>query len=105
MLKTVRLVWWLGNWLQRNVSRARLPQGTTLCMIHKLLFRVWVFDCTVSAVAGQPTAAQRVTGFFPHGLTLCVIHKLLFQVWVYCVCDLYVCKRNHDPGENPNVTI
>ncbi|KAF9794504.1 hypothetical protein SFRURICE_008777, partial [Spodoptera frugiperda] len=39
---TARLVRWLGNWLPRNGSRVRLPHGATLCVIHKLLFRVWV---------------------------------------------------------------
>ncbi|KAF9807427.1 hypothetical protein SFRURICE_005385 [Spodoptera frugiperda] len=33
---------WLGNWLPCNVSRVRFPHGTTLCLIHRLLFRVWV---------------------------------------------------------------
>ncbi|KAF9810212.1 hypothetical protein SFRURICE_019499 [Spodoptera frugiperda] len=37
-----RLARWLGNWLPCNVSRVRFPHGTTLCVIHKLLFRVWV---------------------------------------------------------------
>ncbi|KAF9796915.1 hypothetical protein SFRURICE_016583, partial [Spodoptera frugiperda] len=27
---------WLGNWLSRNVSRARFPHGATYCVIHKL---------------------------------------------------------------------
>uniref|UniRef100_A0A2H1VW30 SFRICE_015534 n=1 Tax=Spodoptera frugiperda TaxID=7108 RepID=A0A2H1VW30_SPOFR len=36
------LVRWLGNWLPRNVQRVRFPHGATLCVIHKLLLRVWV---------------------------------------------------------------
>uniref|UniRef100_A0A2H1VAL1 SFRICE_021087 n=1 Tax=Spodoptera frugiperda TaxID=7108 RepID=A0A2H1VAL1_SPOFR len=39
---TARLTQWLGNWLPCNVSRVRFPHGTTLCVIHRLLFRVWV---------------------------------------------------------------
>ncbi|KAF9798347.1 hypothetical protein SFRURICE_010764, partial [Spodoptera frugiperda] len=39
---TARLARWLGNWLPCNVSRVRFPHGTTLCVIHRLLFRVWV---------------------------------------------------------------
>ncbi|KAF9797307.1 hypothetical protein SFRURICE_006289 [Spodoptera frugiperda] len=38
---TAQLAWWLGNWLPCNVSRVRFPHGTTLCVIHRLLFRVW----------------------------------------------------------------
>ncbi|KAF9803210.1 hypothetical protein SFRURICE_002917 [Spodoptera frugiperda] len=41
-LLTARLARWLGNWLPCNVSRVRFPHGTTLCVIHRLLFRVWV---------------------------------------------------------------
>ncbi|KAF9789942.1 hypothetical protein SFRURICE_003351 [Spodoptera frugiperda] len=37
---TARLARWLGNWLPRNVSRVRFLHGTTLCVIHRLLFRV-----------------------------------------------------------------
>uniref|UniRef100_A0A2H1WNG1 SFRICE_019485 n=1 Tax=Spodoptera frugiperda TaxID=7108 RepID=A0A2H1WNG1_SPOFR len=37
-----QLAQWLGNWLPCNVSRVRFPHGTTLCVIHRLLFRVWV---------------------------------------------------------------
>ncbi|KAF9823531.1 hypothetical protein SFRURICE_011384, partial [Spodoptera frugiperda] len=37
-----RLVRWLGNRLQRIVYQVRFPHGTTLCVIHKLLGRVWV---------------------------------------------------------------
>ncbi|KAF9823332.1 hypothetical protein SFRURICE_012751 [Spodoptera frugiperda] len=33
---------WLGNWPPYNVSRLRFPHGTILCVIHRLLFRVWV---------------------------------------------------------------
>uniref|UniRef100_A0A2H1VSU5 SFRICE_014745 n=1 Tax=Spodoptera frugiperda TaxID=7108 RepID=A0A2H1VSU5_SPOFR len=39
---TPRLVRWLGNRLPRNVNRVRFPHRPTLCVIHKLLFRVWV---------------------------------------------------------------
>ncbi|KAF9790006.1 hypothetical protein SFRURICE_002371 [Spodoptera frugiperda] len=39
---TARLVRWLGNWLPRNGQRVRFPHGATLCVIHKLLLRVWV---------------------------------------------------------------
>ncbi|KAF9804825.1 hypothetical protein SFRURICE_007728 [Spodoptera frugiperda] len=39
---TARLVRWLGNWLPCNVQRVGFPHGTTLCVIHRLLFRVWV---------------------------------------------------------------
>ncbi|KAF9807030.1 hypothetical protein SFRURICE_011174 [Spodoptera frugiperda] len=39
---TAQLSRWLGNWLPCNVSRVHFPQGTTLCMIHRLLFRVWM---------------------------------------------------------------
>ncbi|KAF9804555.1 hypothetical protein SFRURICE_014463, partial [Spodoptera frugiperda] len=38
----VRLVRWLDNWLPRNVSWVRFPHEATLCVIHKLLFRVRV---------------------------------------------------------------
>ncbi|KAF9822514.1 hypothetical protein SFRURICE_012610 [Spodoptera frugiperda] len=61
--------------------------------------KVLLNDCTVGAVAGQLAAVQ-----FPHGATLCVIHKLLFRDWVsYVHVKLYVCKRTHDTGENPNL--
>ncbi|KAF9823495.1 hypothetical protein SFRURICE_011348 [Spodoptera frugiperda] len=39
---TAQLTRWLGNWLPCNVSRVRFPYGTTLCVIHRLLFRIWV---------------------------------------------------------------
>ncbi|KAF9798513.1 hypothetical protein SFRURICE_012541 [Spodoptera frugiperda] len=45
------------------------------------------FHCTVSAVARQTAAVQRVAGSIPHGATLCVIYKLLFLVLVLCVCE------------------
>ncbi|KAF9807397.1 hypothetical protein SFRURICE_005979, partial [Spodoptera frugiperda] len=37
-----RLSQWRGNWLQCNVQRVGFPHGATLCVIHKLLFRVLV---------------------------------------------------------------
>ncbi|KAF9823595.1 hypothetical protein SFRURICE_011901, partial [Spodoptera frugiperda] len=39
---TAQLARWLGNRLPCNVSRVRFLFGTTLCVIHRLLFRVWV---------------------------------------------------------------
>uniref|UniRef100_A0A2H1W7N0 SFRICE_017433 n=1 Tax=Spodoptera frugiperda TaxID=7108 RepID=A0A2H1W7N0_SPOFR len=39
---TVRLARLLGNGLPRNVYRDRFPYGSTLYVIHKLLFWVWV---------------------------------------------------------------
>uniref|UniRef100_A0A2H1VS54 SFRICE_014743 n=1 Tax=Spodoptera frugiperda TaxID=7108 RepID=A0A2H1VS54_SPOFR len=41
-ISTARLARWLGNWLLCNVSRVRFPYGANLCVIHILLFRVWV---------------------------------------------------------------
>ncbi|KAF9787576.1 hypothetical protein SFRURICE_001628 [Spodoptera frugiperda] len=38
---------WLGNRLPRNVERVRFPHGATLCVIHKLLLRVWVLSICV----------------------------------------------------------
>ncbi|KAF9814620.1 hypothetical protein SFRURICE_001781, partial [Spodoptera frugiperda] len=38
-LMNARLARWLGNWLPCSVSRVRFPHGTTLCVIHRLLFR------------------------------------------------------------------
>ncbi|KAF9815933.1 hypothetical protein SFRURICE_009831, partial [Spodoptera frugiperda] len=65
-----------GNWLPCNVWRVRFPQGATLCVIHKLLFRAWVScecelsldqlsDCKVSAVGRQLAAALRVAVSIP----------------------------------------
>uniref|UniRef100_A0A2H1VFT2 SFRICE_001132 n=1 Tax=Spodoptera frugiperda TaxID=7108 RepID=A0A2H1VFT2_SPOFR len=39
---TAQLAWWLGNWPPGNVSWVRFPHGTTLCVIHRLFFRVWL---------------------------------------------------------------
>ncbi|KAF9808339.1 hypothetical protein SFRURICE_008392 [Spodoptera frugiperda] len=44
---TAQLALWLGNWLLFNVSRVHFPHGTTLCVIHRLLFRVWVSCVTL----------------------------------------------------------
>uniref|UniRef100_A0A2H1WTM1 SFRICE_022728 n=1 Tax=Spodoptera frugiperda TaxID=7108 RepID=A0A2H1WTM1_SPOFR len=42
IMKSLSLASWLGNWLPCNVSCVRFPHGTTLCVIHRLLFRVWL---------------------------------------------------------------
>ncbi|KAF9791840.1 hypothetical protein SFRURICE_020239 [Spodoptera frugiperda] len=39
---TARLARWQGNRLPRNVERVRFPHEATLCVIHKLLFQIWV---------------------------------------------------------------
>uniref|UniRef100_A0A2H1VZZ6 SFRICE_030620 n=1 Tax=Spodoptera frugiperda TaxID=7108 RepID=A0A2H1VZZ6_SPOFR len=39
---TAQLARWLNNWLPCNVSRIRFPQGKTLCVIYRWLFRVLV---------------------------------------------------------------
>ncbi|KAF9800769.1 hypothetical protein SFRURICE_001793 [Spodoptera frugiperda] len=39
---TARLVRWLGNWLPRNGYWVRFELGATLCVIHILLFYVWL---------------------------------------------------------------
>ncbi|KAF9791438.1 hypothetical protein SFRURICE_014060 [Spodoptera frugiperda] len=49
---TARLARCLGIWLPCNVSPVRFPHGTTLCVIHRLLFR-------------SKTAVQRVAGLIP----------------------------------------
>uniref|UniRef100_A0A2H1VUX3 SFRICE_000876 n=1 Tax=Spodoptera frugiperda TaxID=7108 RepID=A0A2H1VUX3_SPOFR len=36
---------WRSGWLPCNMSRVRFPHGTTLCVIHKLLCRIWVSYC------------------------------------------------------------
>ncbi|KAF9810146.1 hypothetical protein SFRURICE_012219 [Spodoptera frugiperda] len=43
---TARLVRWLANRLPRDVQRVRFPHGAVLCVIHELLFPVWVlYSC------------------------------------------------------------
>ncbi|KAF9800033.1 hypothetical protein SFRURICE_004445 [Spodoptera frugiperda] len=36
----------------RNVLRFRFPHGTTLCVIHKLLFQIWVSCICLGFLAG-----------------------------------------------------
>uniref|UniRef100_A0A2H1W5M9 SFRICE_036670 n=1 Tax=Spodoptera frugiperda TaxID=7108 RepID=A0A2H1W5M9_SPOFR len=59
---TARLVRWLGNWLPRNVYRVQFPHGATLCVIHKLLFRVWVSCVSMSTCmfVNAPTTREKI---------------------------------------------
>uniref|UniRef100_A0A2H1VZK6 SFRICE_016166 n=1 Tax=Spodoptera frugiperda TaxID=7108 RepID=A0A2H1VZK6_SPOFR len=59
---TAQLARWRGNSLPRNVSRVRFPLGGTLCVIHKLLFRVWV-SCVCELVfmfVNAPTTQEKI---------------------------------------------
>ncbi|KAF9816085.1 hypothetical protein SFRURICE_003636, partial [Spodoptera frugiperda] len=55
---------WCGGWVTGR-------RGATLCVIPKLLSRIYVscvertLDYTVDAVAGQLAAVQRVSGWIP----------------------------------------
>uniref|UniRef100_A0A2H1WYM7 SFRICE_033252 n=1 Tax=Spodoptera frugiperda TaxID=7108 RepID=A0A2H1WYM7_SPOFR len=51
---------WLGNWPPYNVSRLRFPHGTILCVIHRLLFRVWV-SCACELVVNEQSGHLMVS--------------------------------------------
>uniref|UniRef100_A0A2H1WH56 SFRICE_002957 n=1 Tax=Spodoptera frugiperda TaxID=7108 RepID=A0A2H1WH56_SPOFR len=44
LMHKAQLARWLGNW-PCNVLGVRFPHRITLCVIHKLLFRLWVSYC------------------------------------------------------------
>ncbi|KAF9819648.1 hypothetical protein SFRURICE_005601 [Spodoptera frugiperda] len=49
IINTARLARRLCYWLPCNVLRVRFSHGTTLCVNHKLLFRVWA-SCKISVI-------------------------------------------------------
>uniref|UniRef100_A0A2H1WPV9 SFRICE_014006 n=1 Tax=Spodoptera frugiperda TaxID=7108 RepID=A0A2H1WPV9_SPOFR len=61
------------------------------------------FDCTVGAVAGQLAAVQRAAGSIPARSNSLCDPNCCFGSGCQVYVNLYVCKRTHDTGENPNV--
>uniref|UniRef100_A0A2H1VSC2 SFRICE_016648 n=1 Tax=Spodoptera frugiperda TaxID=7108 RepID=A0A2H1VSC2_SPOFR len=62
-----QLARWLGYWLPCNVSWVRFPHRTTLCVIHRLLFRVWVSCvCELESHVTDTEMVTSVVGTYQH---------------------------------------